>query len=168
MRSEGTAHQIWKRREFCIKQCWYMTCQMLFRRAPSSGRGSRAQLGGWPARCVISPLREANISLCSKWCLTGFSRRFAPKNPVRLHTPPLRGTAFQRKAGERAYKGNILIPSHFFPFFIFFFECDLDFADALVFFSRFSGEWISPMMKSTSRRSLSALTRVTRTGIPME
>lgn len=130
---------------------------------------------GWPARCVISPLREANISLCSKWCLTGFSRRFAAKNPVRLHTPPFRGTAFQRKEGKRAYKGNILIPSHkslatshFFPFFIFFFECDLDFADALVFFSKFSGEWISPMMKSTSRRSLSALTRVTRTGIPME
>lgn len=95
MRSEGTAHQIWKRREFCIKQCWYMTCQMLFRRAPSAGRD----------------------------------------------------TSFQKEEGERAYKGNILIPSHqspvanhFFPFFIFFFECDLDFADALVFFSRFSGE----------------------------
>jgi hypothetical protein len=28
-----------------------------------------------------------HISLRSKWRLTGFSRRFTPKNPVRLHTP---------------------------------------------------------------------------------
>ena len=33
-------------------------------------------------RCV-APL----ISLRSKWRLTGFSRRFTPKNPVRLHKP---------------------------------------------------------------------------------
>ena len=33
------------------------------------------------------PLRSPLISLCSKWRLTGFSRRFTPKNPVRLHNP---------------------------------------------------------------------------------
>ena len=33
------------------------------------------------------PLRSPLISLRSKWCLTGFSRRFTPKNPVRLHNP---------------------------------------------------------------------------------
>ena len=31
----------------------------------------------------VAPL----ISLRSKWRLTGFSRRFTPKNPVRLHKP---------------------------------------------------------------------------------
>ena len=31
------------------------------------------------------PLRSPLISLRSKWRLTGFSRRFTPKNPVRLH-----------------------------------------------------------------------------------
>ena len=31
----------------------------------------------------VAPL----ISLRSKWRLTGFSRRFTPKNPVRLHNP---------------------------------------------------------------------------------
>ena len=31
----------------------------------------------------VTPL----ISLRSKWRLTGFSRRFTPKNPVRLHNP---------------------------------------------------------------------------------
>ena len=33
------------------------------------------------------PLRSPLISLRSKWRLTGFSRRFTPKNPVRLHKP---------------------------------------------------------------------------------
>ena len=33
------------------------------------------------------PLRSPLISLRSKWRLTGFSRRFTPKNPVRLHNP---------------------------------------------------------------------------------
>ena len=33
------------------------------------------------------PLCSPLISLRSKWCLTGFSRRFTPKNPVRLHNP---------------------------------------------------------------------------------
>ena len=33
------------------------------------------------------PLRSPRISLRSKWRLTGFSRRFTPKNPVRLHKP---------------------------------------------------------------------------------
>ena len=32
-------------------------------------------------------LRSPLISLRSKWRLTGFSRRFTPKNPVRLHKP---------------------------------------------------------------------------------
>ena len=32
-------------------------------------------------------LRSPLISLRSKWRLTGFSRRFTPKNPVRLHNP---------------------------------------------------------------------------------
>ena len=31
------------------------------------------------------PLRSPLISLRSKWRLTGFSRRFTPKNPIRLH-----------------------------------------------------------------------------------
>ena len=33
------------------------------------------------------PLRSPLISLRSKWRLTGLSRRFTPKNPVRLHKP---------------------------------------------------------------------------------
>ena len=33
--------------------------------------------------CYVAPL----ISLRWKWRLTGFSRRFTPKNPVRLHNP---------------------------------------------------------------------------------
>ena len=33
------------------------------------------------------PLLSPLISLHSKWRLTGFSRRFTPKNPVRLHNP---------------------------------------------------------------------------------
>ena len=33
------------------------------------------------------PLRSPLISLRSKLRLTGFSRRFTPKNPVRLHNP---------------------------------------------------------------------------------
>ena len=33
------------------------------------------------------PLRSPLISLRSKWRLTGFSRRFTPKNPVRLYKP---------------------------------------------------------------------------------
>ena len=33
------------------------------------------------------PLRSPLISLRSKWRLTGFLRRFTPKNPVRLHKP---------------------------------------------------------------------------------
>ena len=33
------------------------------------------------------PLRSPLISLRSKWRLTGFSRRFTPKYPVRLHKP---------------------------------------------------------------------------------
>ena len=33
------------------------------------------------------PLRSPLISLRSKWRLTGFSRRFTPNNPVRLHKP---------------------------------------------------------------------------------
>ena len=33
------------------------------------------------------PLCSPLISLRSKWRLTGFSRRFTPKNPVRLHKP---------------------------------------------------------------------------------
>ena len=33
------------------------------------------------------PLRSPLISLRSKWRLTGFSRRFTPKNSVRLHNP---------------------------------------------------------------------------------
>ena len=33
------------------------------------------------------PLRSPLISLRSKWRLTGFSSRFTPKNPVRLHNP---------------------------------------------------------------------------------
>ena len=33
------------------------------------------------------PLRSPLISLHSKWRLTGFSRRFTPKNPVRLYKP---------------------------------------------------------------------------------
>ena len=33
------------------------------------------------------PLRSPLILLRSKWRFTGFSRRFTPKNPVRLHNP---------------------------------------------------------------------------------
>ena len=71
-------------------------------------------------QCWIHRSAAPLISLRSKWRLTGFSRRFTPKNPVRLHKPsgqlprwgaknvlplnlialPLRGTSFQRKKGE--------------------------------------------------------------------
>ena len=41
----------------------------------------------FPALFHAIPLRSPLISLRSKWRLTGFSRRFTPKNPVRLHNP---------------------------------------------------------------------------------
>ena len=38
-------------------------------------------------QCWIYRSAAPLISLRSKWRLTGFSRRFTPKNPVRLHNP---------------------------------------------------------------------------------
>ena len=58
------------------------------------------------------PLRSPLISLRSKWRLTGFSRRFAPKNPVRLHILP---SALPPKGEARRYVANDFLNLIAFP-----------------------------------------------------